>query len=909
MILPCLSYGQVFYPEIDNYGITEYQADNQNWGIDVSNDGVVYVANNKGLLVYNGQSWELYQLPNKTVVRSVFVYGNKIFTGSYEEFGYWQKDALGTYNYTSLLHLFDKEHEFKSAEFWKITNYKEDILFRSFEGFYVYSGNKIDYIENSGFVYDIATHEDKILLANKIMGLQELRNEKLLAYSPTGQDEGLRGTGNIAAFEGLLFFYDSNNGAFLYNLEKRIPLTEKINAQLKEFVINKIEFINRDTIAFGTIKNGILIYNINSGNIEYLNKESGLQNNTVLGLKYLNGNLWVALDNGISKIDLKTPFLYYSDDSGTLGTVHDIVYFNSQYYLASNTGVYTFSENDEIQFIRNSEGVAWDLEVVGDDLIVGHNKGTFLVREDQAIPINFESGGVYSNTELPNQKNSFLQGTYLGVNLLVKKGDNWYSQLVKNISFPVNNVVFESNDIIWISHPNKGVYRVKLDKAYSKALSMTDFDDYKGFSRFKSTITSLDGAKNILFNNSGEWFTYYKEEDSLGPYKRFQEFNNKRIIGQNEYENWFLDDKVLSYLDKDFKEVFIVNIPEVKRRLVSGFEKVIVKNDSIRIMNLNDGLAVFNVNVLKNRVQKSYDIPPVIAKIYSLENHFPINDSILKIPYKDGRRLTLEVSSPNLYGNRHAYRLSGKYNQQGVIEGGDLILQNLSYGEYSLSLKNDRFDRNYIKTTELKLIILPPWYLSGSMKSIYMLFFLAIIYVIYKLNKIKVQKEHMKLKQEYAEDVKAKIRKLEKENYEKEIRTKKRELLNSTSTIIQKNEALMVLTNELKRLKEVSPNKARTNKVLDLTNSFFNNKDDWRLFEINFNALNDNFLKRLAKDYPKLTTKDLRLCAYIKTGLTTKQIAPLMGITLKGTEIQRYRLRKKMDIESGKSLSEFLVSY
>ena len=104
-----LQYAQQLNPSIKNYSINDYNADNQNWGIDVDDNGVVFVANNKGLLRYNGQKWTLFNLPNNTIIRSVLCLKSKIYTGSYEEFGFWEKDDFGNYKYKSLTSLFLKD--------------------------------------------------------------------------------------------------------------------------------------------------------------------------------------------------------------------------------------------------------------------------------------------------------------------------------------------------------------------------------------------------------------------------------------------------------------------------------------------------------------------------------------------------------------------------------------------------------------------------------------------------------------------------------------------------------------------------------------------------------------------------------------------------------------------------------
>ncbi|MEO1012643.1 MAG: Two component regulator three Y domain-containing protein, partial [Bacteroidota bacterium] len=113
----CLwSQTHTLLPPIYNYTISDYNAAGKNWGLAVDGNGELFVANNAGLLHFNGEAWTLNKLPNRTIVRSVAYLDYKIFTGSYEEFGYWVKNEVGLLEYTSLTHLI-KDHIFTSEEF------------------------------------------------------------------------------------------------------------------------------------------------------------------------------------------------------------------------------------------------------------------------------------------------------------------------------------------------------------------------------------------------------------------------------------------------------------------------------------------------------------------------------------------------------------------------------------------------------------------------------------------------------------------------------------------------------------------------------------------------------------------------------------------------------------------------
>jgi len=86
-------------------------------------------------------------------------------------------------------------------------------------------------------------------------------------------------------------------------------------------------------------------------------------------------------------------------------------------------------------------------------------------------------------------------------------------------------------------------------------------------------------------------------------------------------------------------------------------------------------------------------------------------------------------------------------------------------------------------------------------------------------------------------------------------------------------------------------------------------EDDWEKFSYHFDQVHSNFIKRLKQGYPNLTPKDQKLCAYLRMNLTSKEIAPLLNISVRGVEISRYRLRKKLSLNKEENLSEFMMSY
>src|SRR5690554_7184499 len=86
-----------FIPPVYNYTTSHYRASNQNWAIAQGSDGVLYFGNDNGLLSFDGTNWQLHTLPNRLSVKSIHIdtihVPERIYVGSFEEFGYFERDS------------------------------------------------------------------------------------------------------------------------------------------------------------------------------------------------------------------------------------------------------------------------------------------------------------------------------------------------------------------------------------------------------------------------------------------------------------------------------------------------------------------------------------------------------------------------------------------------------------------------------------------------------------------------------------------------------------------------------------------------------------------------------------------------------------------------------------------------
>ena len=174
------------------------------------------------------------------------------------------------------------------------------------------------------------------------------------------------------------------------------------------------------------------------------------------------------------------------------------------------------------------------------------------------------------------------------------------------------------------------------------------------------------------------------------------------------------------------------------------------------------------------------------------------------------------------------------------------------------------------------------------------------VYYAKERNRV-IKKTHRKLRIENLEN-EQELMKFRNDNLRQDIESKNRELGASTMNLIKKNEFLNSIKIALKSTKSVSNLK----EVVQVIDKNLNNTDDWKLFEKAFTNADKDFFKKIKEIHPTLTPNDLKLCAYLRLNLSSKEIAPLLNISAKSVEVKRYRLRKKMDLPHDLNLSTYI---
>lgn len=921
-------------PLISNYSKVEYKAGNQNWAMAQDSSGVLYVANHQGLLTYDGSEWQLYTLPHNEIVRSVFVDESekKIYVGAKEEFGYFYKEQ-STLQYISLSEGLKREL-LKNDDVWKIWKTEEGIVFQSFSKVYLYQDGKIKMIYGEGEPFLFSHQVSNELWVEKIpSGLSKMNGDSLLglhipAYQvmcvlPYGEEQYLI----VTAKQGI-YVTDIHGNWEPWEVEGFLRET------LIEAQINNGLYLGEDLYALGTIKNGVFILDSSGRLHKHVHRRTGLQNNTVLSLLLdKQGNLWAGLDNGIDRIEVNSPFYYYQDIDGSMGTVYATKVFKDKIYVGTNQGLYYNDwkledknyEDWSFKFIPGSQGQVWSLEILNNQLICGHNDGTFVVQDGRLKKISEQTGGWW-NIPVKNKPQFFLQGNYTGVALFSQQGSEW--TFLKQMPYPeelVKNILQKDDEYFWMVLTDE-LQLVKINVVEKVLQKVKTFSFYKDFPNVQRVYPFVM-ERNILFLTNKGLFIYDDLQNDFVTYKSFDKLLGSFVnatsvhsVGDKKY--FFVKDGRFASLEFGEKmKVDSNSFSILEDKVMKNFE-VVEKSEDKYIFGLDYGIAIYN-----SSYRKSKDIPKPIIKNLQDFSHTPGAASLLDWDeplHNTQNNLRINFSIPWYSTNplKYQYFLEGFQSSWSPPMTSPYIdFANLPSGKYIFKMRATDADGRVSETVEKAFYIKKPWFLQWQALLFYFVFTVAVLGVSRYMLRKKIKRRKYQLMQrlrvsrekflrEQEEENEKKLMQIENNRLADQLKMKKRELSNLATTIVYKNELLNNLQDELVNLRDIEGkelSRDQLKKINSLMNKARSDERDWDIFEKSFNESHGDFFKRLKRNYPALTPNDLKLCAYLRLNMTSKEIASIFNITTRGVEVRRYRLRKKFNLKTETNLIEFLL--
>jgi DNA-binding CsgD family transcriptional regulator len=423
-----------------------------------------------------------------------------------------------------------------------------------------------------------------------------------------------------------------------------------------------------------------------------------------------------------------------------------------------------------------------------------------------------------------------------------------------------------------------------------------------------------------------------------------------KVFQDTERNIWFFQDNQLSILRQNYNGTLTAeHLPfaELKDNFVIPYEHINFINSHNVIISTQDGFLHFDP--VLNEVVKS-KLKVLIRKVATTQGEEIFGGNyrtekgisstarpyfqIEYLPYASND-LHFEFVATSYENNENAeysYFLEGcdkNWSEWSATKIKEYT--NLKEGSYIFHVKARTLIDPPAEAGTFEFVIKPPWYRSAFALVVYMIILFVTAYIILRLVRKHIEKEKEILKQNQKKELERTQRRFENEKLQAEqeimnlknekleievernkteLEGRTRELAAIAMQITYKNELLNQLKHKLAKVSQKINHDETRKQMADMVQKLEEeqaHEEDWHLFEQHFDRVHENFLKRIKEIHPGLTPKDLKICAYLRMNLSSKEIAPLLNISVRGVEISRYRLRKKLSLERDDNLIEYLM--
>ncbi len=768
------------------------------WWIVQDSRGILYFANNDGVLKYDGANWLLIETPN--AVRSLTVDKNdKVYVGCKGDFGAIEPDSLGRIRYISKKRILTrKDQDIKDVDYCYEMDGK----------IYFFAHNKIIELKQQGKLDDIrilSKDITDIVFAGKAKNeilIQANRIQKLTGGSITPMRTDLPG-GNMIDIA-----VDANGKVIVANSKSLFTYTgssfEKIKIEgqevLKNFDIYDLAILKSGKISIGTKQNGLIILEPNGKIYKKINRATGFPDDDIF-FQFVDkfGNLWVSHNRGVTRLNPDLPVSTLEGVKGLRGKIQAMRFFNKKLYVATTQGVYTLDtekENlvfEEIPALKNKQCIYF-LEAKG-KLLVTTEDGLFDIT---TVPRSV-TAGVSLRLWPSNNPNIVYLCQTEGLSIIEFKGGNWVlKEKIAGVTEETNSVVEISPNEMWVGTSSKGLLKVTLGNNGGKN-SIKHYNADNGLSDGMVEVRKISND-NIIFGTEDGIFR------AIGNDKFSKDENLTKILGN----------KIYNLLIDDFERYWVARENGITKAEIAGS---LIKIDSVSLgyilqqypgfphasrtrlwVALQDVINVFDT---ERFIAPQEGFLPLIKEVrfgrdsVYFSGTFLDADGNLSLKQTDKFKPTIKyelntisfelavTSYFNESGNQYRYKLEGsstyadwspwQYNNS-------ITFTNLSEGTYIFKLETQNALGNISDVASFEFTIRPPWYRTYAAYAGYTVSFILIVFGLVRLQSARLKRRNEELEkivEERTHEVQLQKASVEVKNKELELQKKNLEIANT----------------------------------------------------------------------------------------------------------------------------------
>jgi signal transduction histidine kinase/ligand-binding sensor domain-containing protein len=825
---------------IKNYTSNDYPSLSLTWDILQDKRGIMYFATPNGLIEFDGNNWRTITLPNKSVIRSLRMDINgRIYIGAQVEMGYLEADSTGNMQYVSLVNKIPiNDRNFDDV--WKIYDTKEGMVFQTNGKLYVYKGNKFHIIPASTWFHTCFYVNDVLYVRQQEVGLMIMKNGKLELAT-----DGEKFANNLEReIYSMLPYGDSKS--LVINFLGLYQYDGKSYDQISKFPqllpVRCASQLENGNIAVGTISEGMFVMDKQGNILQHIDKSKGLPNNAVLSMfQDQQGNLWLGLENGISYVEINSPFMFFNDKLKINGSAVYSLLHKNKLYVGTNQGLYVANMDEKnnsmdpnVNFTFFTPGEVRGIFEIDGQIICGHHEGAFVIKDGIATKFSDESGG-WIFKKLVKKSPYILCGSYFGLSIWENKNGKFtFKNKVKGFHESSRYLEEDEDGNIWMSHANKGIYRITFDEKLDSALQIKFYGTDKGLpSNIRNKVSRI--GTEIIFTTDKGVYKYDKTSDRF-----YEEKVLTNLIGRTYIKGifpdaignlWFIAENKESKSSKKPLDAGVLKIQSNGKYIyekipfykfnnieIEHIEPVIGDNNPLDtegvLFSTPEGVIFYDPHFTYKNTKSSYST--ILRKVEDINNQ---DSLIFNGAFSDSNKIAITSQSlsydfpyisnalrfnvaSNLYENidktEYQYFMEGLDNRWSAwTSKAQKEYTNLPEGKYVFRARTRNIHGAMGKETTFEFTISAPWYRTYAAYIIYTLFSLFLILVTVKLYTLRLRRLNVRLEdiiQERTKEIQHKNLKLENQ---------KAEIESKNNTLEQNNKDLYELNEEKNYVLEV----------------------------------------------------------------------------------------------------------
>lgn len=765
-LLFCAIYSSsiAYRPLVTNYDYSDYHAGGENWAAVEDSMGYLFVANESGVLLFDGQEWDIVANDKHSITRCLVLGDrNRIYVGGDNDLGFIERNETGKHVYVSLLYLIpESERHLKSI--WSVHYFGDEVIFQSEQALYVFDGKQFIILPINGFVRSSFLVGGKLLVIDKGQGMLQYSGNELypLEGGEILKDDQVNAVLPFSNGDLLVFSY--RHGMLRYT-GKQFEVWDdlEVNEELKQdYVFNGVKW--GDNFVFGTTQNGLYIISEDGKNVQHVSTTNGLQVFTVFNM-YCDhyGGLWVCLEQGLDYFAPKLPVGLIDERSGVSGEALGVHIQNNKVLLNTSRGLYE-SDYNGAQHLQNRFkrfsiykgviGPTYFTKKINGNLFCGHLQGLWRITDEGKVNVS-DYGQCFDAFSLNSDGDLILAFFDNGIQILAQKGDKMNVILEQETIIEAGKVERKSKNVFWVTN-RFGVFQLKLARDLTSVTSVKSFGEKEGLpSNFENKVFRF--GNELLFGTVDGVYSFNEKEQVFREDERFRNFKGVSVdllFLDSKDRLWYqIGKKVGRHDDKEYEIGLITKkglgeslgvqwlntfkdrfntIKEVSDDVVifaGQYGYILYQPEKFFDLTMRGDLAFKSITVksVKNNDTFYYherygfnrdDGKPAAFQEDHIPGHYnSIEFEVADFFYQDGHR------------TMYSYKLSGRENEWSEWSTNNKkAYQNLSPGKYNFHVRSQNVFGNVSKEVVFKFSLSHDWFMELGFPLAQLIILVLVIY-------------------------------------------------------------------------------------------------------------------------------------------------------------------------------------